>query len=216
MDFLDLLTPAARERLTKNAIRLDFPAGSIFYRPGDGERVMLISHGLVRIFFEDLEGRQATVLFARDGALIGVVNAFGQIPELFAQAVIDTSAIAVDPGTLQRLVKEDLPTAHAVATYLASRLRKTFALVTLSTLGTIRERLAYDLLERASRAQLDSGHFDIQTSQADLADSIGSSREVASRTLATFKSEGILKTRRGGVTVTDAARLASVVRDFTV
>ena len=215
-DFLDLLTPAARQRLMKTAIRVDFPAGSIFYRPGEGERVMLVSQGLVRLYFQDPDGRQATVLFAGDGALIGVVNAFGQIPELFAQAVVDTSAQAIDPRIFQQLVNDDLSSAHAVAMYLAWRLRKTFALVTLRTLGTIREKLAYDLLERACRAQLDSGDFDIKASQTELADSIGSSREVATRTLAVFKSEGILATRRGSVTVKDPARLASVVRDFSV
>jgi CRP/FNR family transcriptional regulator len=215
-DFLNLLTPTARNRLTTTANRLDFPAGSIFYRPGDGERVMLISRGLIRIYFQKSDGRQATVLFAGEGALVGVVNAFGEIPEVFAQAVLDTSALAIDHRVFRQLIDDDLASAQAVARYLASRLRKTFALVTLSTLGTIRERLAYDLLERASRAQLDSGDLEIRASHADLADSIGSSREVASRTLAAFKSEGILTTGRGFVRVKDPARLAGVVSDFMV
>lgn len=215
-DFLGLLTPAARHRLMKTAIRVEFPAGSIFYRPGEGERVMLVSQGLIRLYFQDSEGRQATVLFAGGDTLIGVVNAFEQTPELFAQAVVDTSAQSVDPRILQQLVNTDLSSAHAVAKYLAWRLRKTFELVTLRTLGTIRQKLAYDLLERACRAQLDTGDFDIKTSQTELANSIGSSREVASRTLAVFRSEGILKIGRGFVTVKDPARLANVVRDFTV
>ena len=215
-DFLGLLTPEARERLLTGSMTIDFPAGSNFYRPGDGERPTIVSRGLVRLYYQDREGRQATVLFASEGALLGAVNMFGLLPNLFAQAVADTSTIALNPRVVNKQVVEDLATTRAFATYISRRLRKTYELVALRTLGSIRERLAYDLLERSSKAQLATGRLEIAVGQAELAESIGSSREVASRALAVLKSEGIVATGRKVIRVLDPKALDDIVRDFSV
>src|SRR5690242_19760889 len=158
-DFLGILTPSARDRLLASSSRVNFPAGNVFYRPGEGERVLIVTRGLVRVYFQDAEGRQATVLFAPENAVVGLVNVLGEIPDLFGQAVVRTSALSVDHRVLGDLVNRDLATARAVARYVAMRLRRTYELVGLRTLGSIRERLAYDLLERASRVQLQTGRL---------------------------------------------------------
>lgn len=216
LDFLDLLTPEARKRLLTGAPRAKFAAGAILYRPGDGERMLIVESGLIRVYFQDPEGRQATVLLAGDHSLVGATNVMGHVPELFAQAVLDTSTINPSPQAFRRLVTEDLATAVAVANYLAWRLRKTFLLVSLRSLGSMRERLAYDLLERAGQARGSGGQLEIKASHASLADSVGTSREVASRTLATFDAEGIVETSRGIVRILDLPRLVSVVRDYVI
>jgi CRP/FNR family cyclic AMP-dependent transcriptional regulator len=215
-DFLGLLPPSARDRLLGSSVRINYPAGAVFYRPGEGERVLIVTRGLVRIYFQDIEGRQATVLFAGENALAGIINVFGEIPSLFGQAVIKTSAVAIDPRVFRDLIDRDLATARAVGSYLAMRLRKILELVGLRTLGSIRERLAYDLLERASRVQLRTGRLIVEASQAELANSIGTSREVAARALAVFRSERMITTGRGVVRIEEPMRLANIVRDFAI
>ena len=214
--FLSLLTPAAREQLLRTSRRVDYRAGSIVYRPGEGERVLIVTGGIVRIYFQGAEGRQATVLFGHSGSIVGVVNVLGEIPQLFGQAIVRTSAIQVDHRVFRELVNRDLSTANVVAAYVAMRLRKTMELVGLRTIGSIRERLAYDLLDRACREQLASGRLIVEASQTELADSIGTSREVAARALAVLRSEGLVTTRRGIVQIESPTRLAKIVRDFGV
>jgi CRP/FNR family transcriptional regulator, cyclic AMP receptor protein len=215
-DFLSLLSPAARELLSSTSRRVDYPAGSILYRPGEGERVVIVTRGIVRVYFQDTEGRQATVLFGHPGSMLGVVNVFGEIPYVFGQAVVRASAIEIDHRVLRDLINRDVPTATAVAGYLATRLRKTMELVGLRTIGSIRERLAYDLLDRASRVQLETGRLIVEASQAELADSIGTAREVAARELAKLRSEGMITTLRGMVRIESPTRLANIVRDFEI
>jgi len=215
-DFLGLLSPAARERLTSASRQVDFPAGEILYRPGEGERVVIVTRGIVRIYFQDAEGRQATLLFGHAGSILGIVNVLGQIPQVFAQAIVRTSAIEVDHRVFRDLINRDLSTANVVARYLAARLRRTMELVGLRTIGSIRQRLAYDLLDRACREQLASGRLIVEASQTELADSIGTSREVAARALAVLRSEGLITTRRGSVRIESPTRLANIVRDFGV
>jgi len=129
---------------------------------------------------------------------------------------VRTSAIEVDHRVFRDLINRDLSTANVVARYLAARLRRTMELVGLRTIGSIRQRLAYDLLDRACREQLASGRLIVEASQTELADSIGTSREVAARALAVLRSEGLITTRRGSVRIESPTRLANIVRNFGV
>ena len=215
-DFLDLLKPDIRDRLLDHSTRAVLPAGRIFYKPGDQERVLIVTSGLVRVYTQDTEGRQATVLFAAEQSMLGVMNIFGQVPDVFAQAVIETSIVGLDMITIRQLVSEDVATANTVAAYLAARLRKTFELVSLRSLGSIRERLAYDLMQRARPRSAKLYQLEVRATQGELADSIGSSREVASRTLAGFKALGIVDLGRGYVRILDPSRLVMIVRDYVI
>jgi len=83
-------------------------------------------------------------------------------------------------------------------------------------LGNIRERVAYDLLDRACRSQLVVGRLEVKATHADLADSIGSSREVVSRALRDFRLANIVETAPGMVRVIDPIRLVAIVRAFVI
>ncbi len=215
-DFLSLLPRTARARLAATSKQVDFRAGEIIFRPGDSERVLIVTRGIVRIYFQDTDGRQATLLFGHAGAILGIIDVLGEIPQVFGQAIVRTSAVEIDHRVFRDLVETDVETANVVARALAVRLRRAMELVGLRTIGSIRERLAYDLLDRASREQLSSGRLIVEASQAELADSIGTSREVAARALAVLRSEGVITTGRGVVRIESPTRLAKIVRDFGI
>jgi DNA-binding transcriptional ArsR family regulator len=82
------------------------------------------------------------------------------------------------------------------------------------SLGSINERLAFDLLDRASRSQLADGRLEARATHEDLASSIGSSREVVSRTLKGLRSAGIVETAPRITRVLDPARLAAIAQAF--
>jgi CRP-like cAMP-binding protein len=73
------------------------------------------------------------------------------------------------------------------------------------------ERLAFDLLERASETQLRDGRLVCHATHEQLADSIGSSREVVSRILADLRRRRLVVTSRGQIRVTDVTRLSWIV-----
>jgi CRP-like cAMP-binding protein len=83
-------------------------------------------------------------------------------------------------------------------------------------LGNIRERVAYDLLDRACQSQLVVGRLECQATHSDLANSIGSSREVVSRALRDLRGAGIVETAPGLVRVVQPTRLAAIVRGFVI
>jgi CRP-like cAMP-binding protein len=135
-------------------------------------------------------------------------------PRLLAQVVVDTTLTTLDMENVRNLVATEIEVLAALATQLSARLRNGTRLIAIRTLGNIRERLAYDLLERATRSQLVVGRLDVSATHTELADSIGTSREVVGRALSALRFEGIVETAPGLVRVSDPIRLASIVRDF--
>ncbi len=216
LDFLALLGEADRDRLLAGCTLMELAAGSVLYAPGEGARVFLVERGLLRIFFMEADGRQATVEFVHSKEMTGVSTVMGHAPELTVQTVTDTSAFRLEPARLWRWEQPDCAMAAALARYSTARLLRAFHLVTVRTLGSMRQRLAYDLLDRGCRAQLRTGHLHVAVSHAELADSVGASREAVSRTLAALRSEGLIETGRGWLTITDPDAMASITSGLAV
>jgi CRP-like cAMP-binding protein len=112
------------------------------------------------------------------------------------------------------LAAKELEVASAIAAHLSMRVKAAHRLIAVRSLGSIRERVAYDLLDRASQSQLVVGRLEVQATQADLADSIGSSREVISRALTSLRANGIVETAPGVVRILAPTFLASIVSAF--
>jgi CRP-like cAMP-binding protein len=123
---------------------------------------------------------------------------------------------ALDVESVRELAMTEVEVTIAIATHLASRIRSAFQLIAVRSLGNIRERVAYDLLDRACRFQLESGRLEARATHSDLADSIGSSREVVSRALRDLRVARIVETVPGMVRVIDPMRLAAIVRAFVI
>jgi len=137
-------------------------------------------------------------------------------PRIYVQAVVDCTMATLDVETVRKLAMTEIEVTIAIATHMAARIRSSFELIAVRSLGTIRERLAYDLLDRACRSQLVVGRLECQATHAALADSIGSSREVVSRALRDLRAAKIVETAPGVVRVIDPLRLAGIVRAFVI
>jgi CRP/FNR family transcriptional regulator len=214
VDFLSLMSAANRRQVLEKSTRVVYPAGTLLFREGDPARVILIERGLVRVFRTVSDGRQATVAFLCTREILGASMIVSDPPSACAQIVTNSTITDLDVKTLHHVATTQIQVMTAVATQLAALMRNAYRLVALRSLGNIRQRLAYDLLERACQSQLAMGRLEAMVTQTDLAASIGSSREVVSRAMKGLRASGIIKTAPGVVRVVDPARLADTVRAF--
>lgn len=214
--FLSLLSADNRRRLLEGSTRMVFPAGAIAVRPGGPRLAFVIESGLVRAYWTIPDGRQTTVAIFRADEIVGGTTFADNPPWTFIQAISESSVTVLDIDRFRMLADQEAQVAMAIATNLSRRVRDAHRLVTVRSLGTIRERVAYDLLERASQSQLVIGRLEVTGTQAQLADSIGSSREVLSRAIADLRAEGIVETAPGVVRVLDSRRLADIVAAFVI
>ena len=220
VDFLSLLSSANQRLVLEGSKHADYPAGTIAFHPGPPVRAFLLEKGLARAFMNVRDGREATVAFIHPGNLVGARNLIRGIPIdqdpplTGVQAVIDSTFTLLDLDIVRRLAAADIDVITAIATHLAERVHYDLRVVAVRTLGTVSERLAFDLLDRASRYQLADGRLEARATHEDLAYSIGSSREVVGRSLKELRSAGIVETAPGLTRVVDPVRLAALVRAF--
>lgn len=216
VDFLSLLSEPNRRRLLEGSARVAMPAGTIAYRRDEPVGVFLIDRGLIRAYWIIPDGRQATVAFLHRHELGGGSALPNETSWAFVQVVVDSRLIILNADAFRELVTTEMEVMGALVTHLRTLVRQCHQLIAVRSLGSIRERLAYDLLERACQSQLKVGRLQIAVTQAALADSIGSSREVVARALKSFRSAGIVSTKPGVIRVADPMRLATILRAFAL
>ena len=222
VDVLALLSAANRRRLLENAHEETYPAGAVAFGAGGSSRAFLLKQGLARTYWAVSDGREATTAFIYPGNLVGARSlvpgtSIMQGPALvFVQVVTDSTLTMLDVPTVRAVVAQEIEVVTAIATYLAARLRSDLRMIAVRSLGDVPERLAFDLLERACRAQLADGALTARATHADLAASIGSSREVVSRALKGLRAHKIVETAPGKVRVLDPVRLAEMVHTFVI
>jgi CRP/FNR family transcriptional regulator len=90
---------------------------------------------------------------------------------------------------------------------MGKRLRQLVMLVQAVTFGSVRQRLARQLLDW--RAEAGGDDFALPSSHEELAMRLGTVREVVSRNLSRFQAEGFLEIERRRVRILDADGLRS-------
>ncbi|HWD79934.1 MAG TPA: helix-turn-helix domain-containing protein, partial [Kribbella sp.] len=77
----------------------------------------------------------------------------------------------------------------------------------VNTFGTVRQRVAAHLLDLASTQQNPRGELVAHVSQQELADAVGSVREVVARVLREFRQAGLVATAADTVHILDPTGL---------
>ncbi len=208
---LSRLPPEVLTRLLDGHVVVRAAAGGVLYRPGEVAGVAVVVDGLVRVSMTSDEGRQVTVRYARRGDVLGVpVTVSGSAP-VSVQAVTDAVAATTRPGVLPELARRDPRVGLWMADELAARVGGLLQELAMNAFWPVRRRLARHLLDLAVDAQ-QGGELVVRASHQELADHVGTVREVVARTLAQLRADGYLAPAApdGGVRVLDAAALADL------
>jgi CRP/FNR family cyclic AMP-dependent transcriptional regulator len=204
------LPPEISAQFIADASRLRVPAGSVLHRQGDfSPHVEIVVFGLVRVYVAAPDGRTMTVRYCRPGALIGVVSLFSSPFSLPAtiQAVTDTELLALRASLVRQAAERDARVARALLDELSERVLSFIAEIP-SAFQPVRQRVARHLLDLASESQRGS-ELRIAIGQQELADAVGTVREVVVRTLRELRLEGLVRTGREGIVILDPERLAA-------
>lgn len=204
-------------RLVADAVSLEIPAGSVLHWAGESApHLELVVSGLVRVFVTAGDGRTMTVRYCRSGALLGVMTLFASGFSLPAtiQALADARVLRMSPAAAVRCAAHDPRVAAAFLTELSERAMSFLNELPGSAFSTVRQRIARHLLDLAAEHLDGSGasvprdqHLVVPVPQRELADAVGTVREVVVRELRELRSEGVVRTERDRIIITDPARL---------
>jgi CRP/FNR family transcriptional regulator len=208
--FLAQLPAPALERLLAGAVLEAVNAGTTTYRAGGEPRPSLVVSGLFRSYFAGPDGRQVTVRYAREGDVLGVVAAAGGPSPLHVQALTDSQRLLLDIETLRELARHDAQVAWVLVGALTNTVHALWHELAATAFASVPQRVARHLLEISAREQeADGGDLVAHVSQQELADLVGSVREVVARALRELRDEGIVRVSRSGIVVLEPTLLAS-------
>jgi len=194
-------------RLVASGTRVDYPAGSTLYREGAAPRALLVVRGLLRVYMSSPEGRQVTVRYARARDVLGIAVLVGGPADVGVQTLADSTLFRIDAGLLTAAARGDSRVAWAMAEELSRRLYENLQQTAVNAFGTVRQRVAAHLLDLASTQQSPRGELVAHVSQQELADAVGSVREVVARVLREFRLAGLVATAADSVHILDPTGL---------
>lgn len=197
------------ERLLEEAWTTRIAAGEVFYSGRDGAMVGLVLSGLVRTFLRSPDGRQATVRYAGPAALVGAPALLTDRPlaAVEGQAVYETTMLRLPRKVFGALARSESALAFSIARFLAEHVGETQEILASNMFGDVRSRVARHLLDLA--VPTDRGLVVAATHQ-DVADAIGSVREVVSRAIRRMQAEGLVERAGSSMVIVDPARLQAV------
>jgi CRP/FNR family transcriptional regulator len=205
--FLGSLPPEVVDEILADAGRTDYPAGTTVYRGGSPPRAALVIHGLLRVYMASPEGRQITVRYARDSDVLGIAVVVGGPFNVDAQTLAPSSVLDISARALTDVARRDARVSWALAEELDRRLYDTLQQAAINAFGSVKQRVAGHLLDLASDQQRPNGRLVAEVSQQELADSVGSVREVVARVLRELRLAGVVATSTNSVVIIDPAGL---------
>jgi CRP/FNR family cyclic AMP-dependent transcriptional regulator len=211
----DGLTPAEVEELAKVAVPRSYEAGQVVFREGDqGDTCFVVKSGAIKISREH-GGRTIALAELRGGDMFGELSMFGgEVRSATAAALEDTTAIALLAGDVRRLLAGNPEIALKMLETMANRVRATNQRLANQSFQTVAGRVAGVLMQLVDARQSEGASASdvlVETTQADIAQLAGASRESASRFLATLERQGLVTTQRGKVIVHDPGALRNYI-----
>jgi CRP/FNR family transcriptional regulator len=204
------LEPEVRDAVVRRGRLVDVPAGRLHARPGSAAvRGGLVVEGLFRVFIMAADGRRLTVRHARTGDFVGLTVGTGQPAPVFVEAVGDGRLFELSGDDLERLAAEHGALAWALAREASLREREGIEALAEASFGTLRARLVRLMFDVAVPTD-DDGRLLVPATQQELADSLGTVREVVARLIAQLRDAGLVEVARGAIVIRDGEELATL------
>ncbi len=206
----DKLTPAQQHQVSSSSFQKTFPKGTIVHNGSlDCAGLMLIRTGQLRAYILSSEGREISIyrLFDLDVCLFSASCIMNNIQfEVFIQAEKDTEVWIIPPWHYKQLMEESAAVANYTGDLMASRFSEVMWLIEQVMWKRFDQRLAAFLLEESAI----EGSDQLKLTHEIIANHMGSAREVVTRMLRYFQSEGMVKLTRGGVEILERKRLETL------
>ena len=210
------LEPKELEQVAQVAVPRSYERGEVVFREGDaGDTCYVVKSGSVSVMREHQDGRVIALAELRPGQMFGELAMFDQETRSATVETLEpTTTVALLAGDVQRILRSHPEIGVKMLAALANRLRLANERLLQQSFQTVAGRVASALLTQVIARQAEGageGDVLIKATQAEIAQLAGTSRESASRFLATLEREGVVSLGRGKTTVHEPARLRNYI-----
>ena len=204
------LEPELRQALEQQGRPVQLPAGAVVFQPGDEmETFLIVGEGLLRVYQSSDDGREITLYYVGGGecCTLNILCLLTGRPSP-ATAIIeeDVTALAYGREWFLDWFSRFPSMRDLVLSQMANRVHCMMALVEEVAFQKLDRRLAAYLLAAADQG----GSSDLTLTHEVIAKDLGSVREVVSRLLKNFESNGFVALGRARIEIRDRRGLENV------
>lgn len=184
----------------------EFRSGEFILLEGDvPPGLYIVVRGRVRLSRAAHDGREQVLSTIHPGAQLNVAAIIDNQPSLAtARAMTPVQCYLLPRSALLALIRRRPELALALLQDMAAQLRDLMLLVDDLAFRSVSERMARHLLREAA-------YGEAEFTQQELAERVGTVREIAGRVLRQFAQRGFVRLERGRVIVLDRLGLERVV-----
>ncbi len=201
------LTDLQKEKLEQSAVRRTVKKGTLLHNGDtDCQGLLLVEEGQLRAYILSEEGREVTIyrLFAMDLCLFSASCLMNSIQfDITIETEKDTSLWMIPPDVYKEVMEESAAAANFTNEVMASRFSEVMWLMEQVLWKSFDKRLAAFLTEESVL----EGTGELKITHEKIAAHLGTAREVVTRMLKYFQTEGLVRLSRGTVEVVDSEGL---------
>ena len=203
----DKLTADQQQRIKSVSMLQKVKSGTVLH---DGSPeclgMLLVRSGQLRAYILSEEGREVTIcrFFEMDICLFSASCVMPNMQfDIFIEAEKDTEVWVIPACLYQNLMDESLAVSNYSHNLITSHFSDVMWLMEQIMWKSFDKRLAAFLLEEANLENTDS----LRITHEKIGNHMGTAREVVTRMLRYFQSEGMVKLTRGTIELTDKKKL---------
>jgi CRP/FNR family transcriptional regulator, cyclic AMP receptor protein len=202
--------------INQRVMERKFAGGELIFSEGEPCSGLFVVHsGNVRIFKSSANGREQVLAIEPPGSSIAELPVFdgGSYPAS-AEALGETTLLFVSKQDFQALCLQHPQVALKVLRVVGARLRRLVGIIEELSFTTVRSRLAALLVRIANAEGKHTGdkiELMLPANNQELAAQIGTVRELVSRNLSRFQSEGLIQMEGRTVVIPSMKKLQSLL-----
>ncbi len=206
----DKLAPGHQEMLLDSLTERNVKKGAVIHNGDvDCTGLLLVRSGQLRAYILSDEGREITVyrLFDRDLCLFSASCMMRSVQfDLTIEAEKDTRLWVIPAEVYRQVMEQSAPAANYTNEVMAARFSEVMWLMEQVMWKSLDKRVAAFLLAEAAI----EGTLLLRLTHESIANHLGTHREVVTRMLRYFQSEGMVRLSRGAVEIIDEKKLAAL------
>lgn len=195
------------DRIVKNSFEKKYLKGEVVFTQGEEcDGFYIVKSGRVKIYKLSTEGREQVLGMFKEGDFFGIVPLFDGGPyPANAEVCVDSVLIKIGKEPFLETVRENPSIGLNILPKISRRARAFTSAVENLSLKDVKDRLFSFIIDEAEKRGIkgkDGTMIDLGMTHEEIASTLGTVREVITRSLSRLQKDGKLKIEGGMIFIT--------------
>jgi CRP/FNR family transcriptional regulator, cyclic AMP receptor protein len=197
---------AVARKLAASSREMAYSRGDVIARIGERCDPGMVKEGVLRYSIRSEDGRSATLRYVTSGEMFGIESLFKPMSHVVT-AISPSRVMHYDRQTLDDLSRKNAPIARWAADQMSELLVRLDNAASALAFMTVAQRVALHLVAMDGFNDGSKPADAVRLNHQQLADAVGSVREVVARVVKELREQRVVETSRQGIRITNRSAL---------